>query len=168
MRLRTILLLITGILPATLVPAGGAWVPAPGDGWIQLGYSQKTAHTSWDVGGATYTNRTTVEGESRITYHDFRYGFLSGEAGIVKNLSAGFLLTYLDGTEGASAEPYHNRDLSDAWLTAKYQFRRGRVPMAATVSYRTDFFCDQPGRYDRYVYNTDGSIRAPTRSGAVS
>jgi hypothetical protein len=152
-------ILISGLAVAALARAGGAWVPDPGDGWIQLGYSQKTAHNSYDVRGDLYTNRTNREGESLITYHDFRYGYLSGEAGIVKNLSAGFLLTYLDGTEGADIEPYHNRGLSDAWFTAKYQFQRGRLPMAAAVSYRTAFFYDQPGDYDRWVYNDDGTIR---------
>lgn len=39
---------------------GGAWVPAPGDGDVQLGFSRKTASSSWDANGDSFENTTRV------------------------------------------------------------------------------------------------------------
>ena len=62
-----------------LIPAagfcGGAWVPDPGKGDIELGFSRKTASSSWDVDGNAYTNTTLVNGKRVISYHDFRYTY---------------------------------------------------------------------------------------------
>src|SRR5262245_2495609 len=84
--------------------AGGAWVPAPGQGEVQLGYSRKTASSSWDASGDSFVNTTNVDGVPVRHYHDFRYGYLSGEIGVFKHLSAGFLMTYLHGLEGPKSE----------------------------------------------------------------
>src|SRR6202035_3628218 len=77
--------------------AGGAWVPPPGDGDIDFGFSDKTASTSWDTHGHAYTNRN---GLGEISYHDLRYFYLAGEIGLFKNFSATFLMPSTDAIEG--------------------------------------------------------------------
>jgi hypothetical protein len=74
---------------------GGAWVPAPGEGDLQLGFSRKTATSSWDVSGNSFDNTTTFEGATVAHHHDFRYGYLSGEVGLLNRLSTHFTMTYL-------------------------------------------------------------------------
>ena len=65
--------LITGfsiLALATLLAApawaGGAWVPKPGDGSLQLGASRKRAQSSWGRKGQILAN----QGD-----HDFRHGY---------------------------------------------------------------------------------------------
>ena len=48
---------------------GGAWVPAPGDGDVQLGFSRKTASSSWNSSGVAFENTTRVDGELKQHYH---------------------------------------------------------------------------------------------------
>jgi hypothetical protein len=137
-----------------------AWAPSPGHGYVQLGASRKTASTSWDTGGDVYQNTTKQNGKTVISYHDFRYGYLSGEVGVLKNLSASFLFTYLYGLEGPHGSAIRNVGFSDTWLGLKYQVHHGDYPMAVAFSYRTPFLYDLPGPYSRYLYDSNGNIRA--------
>jgi hypothetical protein len=138
---------------------GGAWVPKPGEGDVQLGYSRKTASTSWNVSGDSYTNLTTFEGRRVITYHDFRYVYLSGEAGLLPRLSVRWLGTYLYGLEGPHADLEKNAGLSDAWFGLKYALVQGDWPMALAGTVRTPYFYDQPGAYSRYLFDAQGNRR---------
>jgi hypothetical protein len=135
--------------------AGGAWVPAPGTGDVQLGFSRKTAHTSWDSRGEGFTNLS--RGETH--YHDFRYGYLSGEVGLWQRVSFNFLVTYLDGLEGISGDLEHNAGSSDAWFGLKFELTKGDWPMALQATTRTSYFYDLPGAYNRHLFNSDGSFR---------
>jgi hypothetical protein len=139
--------------------AGGAWVPAPGQGDVQLGFSQKTANTSWDSSGNAFHNLTTFEGERVSHYHDFRYAYLSGEVGLLRNLSATWTVTYLDGLEGPRQDLERNSGLSDAWFGLKYGVRQGDWPVALAFIYRTPYFYDLDGPYSRYLYDAQGNIR---------
>ena len=154
------LLMISACGVALPLHAGGAWVPDPGDGDVELGFSRKTASTSWNTAGHPYTNTTTVNGKSTISYHDFRYGYLSGEVGLIRNVSATFVFTYLYGLEGPHGAELKNVGFSDTWLGLKYQLHRGAVPMALGFTYRTPFLYDLPGPYSRYLYDSQGNIRA--------
>ena len=139
--------------------AGGAWVPEPGKGDIQLGFSRKTASTSWNAQGDTLIHRTTFEGEVVRNEHDFRYGFLTGEIGLLRRLSATFTVTYLDGREGASQDPERNTGLSDSWFGLKYALRKDDWPMALGFIYRTPMFYDLEGSYNRHLFNNEGEFR---------
>jgi hypothetical protein len=139
--------------------AGGAWVPEPGQGDVQLGFSRKTADVSWDAQGNTRIHRTTFEGEVVRNEHDFRYGYLSGEIGLLRRLSATFVVTYLDGLEGAAQDPERNTGLSDAWFGLKYSLRQGTTPMALGFIYRTPMFYDIEGAYNRHLFDNDGNFR---------
>lgn len=150
------LLVVMGTARAAM--AGGAWVPPPGKGEIQLGLSRKMAHTSWDSGGRTFTNLTR-DGTGRLHYHDFRYGYLAGEVGVIKGLSARFLLTYLHGLEGPEEDLEKNAGFSDAWLGLKYQVRRGELPMAVALTLRTPYLYDLPGPYSRHLFDSNGQFR---------
>jgi hypothetical protein len=143
-----------------LIPAagfcGGAWVPEPGKGDLELGFSRKTASTSWNVNGDVYVN-TNAAGE--ISYHDFRYTYLSGEVGVLPRLSARFLFTYLYGLEGIHADEEKNVGFSDAWLGLKYALTQGSWPMALSATERTPFLYDLPGAYNRYLFDAQGNRR---------
>jgi hypothetical protein len=147
--------LLSLILPR-VAAAGGAWVPAPGQGDVTVGYSDKTAVTSWDASGNVFVNK---QGGGLRSYHDFRYGYLSGEVGLVKNLSGTFLVTYLDGFEGPKATAERNSGLSDSWFGLKYSLRQGSTPMAINFTYRTPLFYDLPGTYNRHLFDQKGNIR---------
>ena len=138
--------------------AGGAWVPKAGDGMIQLGFSRKTADVVWDAKGNVFQSKNAA-GDTH--YHDFRYSYLTGEVGVVKNTSFTFVFTYLWGFEGyRSTGLEKNFGFSDAWLGAKYQFREGAWPMAVRVNLRSPFLYNQPGPYTRHLYHK-GSFRLP-------
>ena len=145
--------LATGLValaaPAAIVSAGGAWIPEPGDGTLTLGYSKKHAASSWDAFGNRFDNSSQ---------HDFRYTYLDGDVGLLRNLSAQFLLTFLDGREGPPGELERNVGFSDAWFGLKYQLHRGTYPMALGASVRTPMFYDREGPYSRYVYDSRGRI----------
>jgi len=152
-----VLLVLAGVPGAAL--AGGAWVPEPGQGDVQLGYSQKKASTSWNAFGDSFTNTTVVDGEVKRHYHDFRYGYLSGEVGLLPRLSTTFLLTYLHGLEGPGDHLEKNTGPSDAWFGLKYALVQGDLPMALALTYRTPYFYDLEGPYSRYLYDSNGNIR---------
>ena len=131
--------------------AGGAWVPEPGDGSFDLRMnSRKHAASSWDAFGEQFDNPSQ---------HDFRYAYLNGDVGLFRNLSAQFLLTFLDGREGPPGEHERNVGFSDAWFGLKYQLRRGAYPMALGASLRTPMFYDREGPYNRWrLFDSQGRI----------
>lgn len=138
---------------------GGAWVPAPGQGDVQLGFSRKAATSSWDTSGHAFDNTTTFEGETVAHHHDFRYGYLSGEVGLLNRLSTHFTVTYLHGLEGPEEELEKNTGLSDAWFGFKYALAQGEWPMALRATVRTPYFYDLPGAYNRYLFDSSGQRR---------
>jgi hypothetical protein len=138
---------------------GGAWVPEPGQGDVQLGFSRKTASSSWDASGNAFRNTTVVNGKTVVSYHDFRYAYLSGEVGVVPRVSFRFLTTYLYGLEGPHADLEKNAGLSDAWFGLKYALHRGDWPMALSATLRTPYFYDLPGAYNRYLFDAQGKRR---------
>lgn len=119
--------------------AGGGWVTERGQSTLQLGFSRKVAESAWTPTGTVREN---------LTRHDFRYGYASGEVGLLQNLSATFLLTYLHGIEGEEI----NKGLSDAWFGARYQVVRGDWPVAASLTMRTAALYDLEGPYDRHLF----------------
>jgi hypothetical protein len=137
---------------------GGAWVPAPGKGDIQLGFSRKTASSSWDASGTAFPNLTTVAGSRVPAYHDFRYGYLSGELGLMRHLSARFLVTYLHGLEGPHTNLERNVGFSDAWVGLKYGVREGSWPMAVAATMRTPALYDRSGAYNRHLFDSSGKV----------
>jgi hypothetical protein len=157
--LRLALFVVALLLPA-LASAGGAWVPEPWKGDVELGFSRKTASSSWDASGNSFVNTTNVNGQPKISYHDFRYGFLSGEVGLFRRVSAHFLVTYLDGLEGAHGREEDNSGLSDAWFGAKVALRQDALPMALKFTLRTPMFYDISGPYNRYLFDAQGNRRA--------
>ena len=150
---RSTALLALGLATFLSAPAwaGGAWVPRPGAGYLQLGASRKQAQSSWGRKGQILRNQQD---------HDFRYGYLSGEAGVWKGLAANWTLTYLEGLEGRPSDLEENTGPSDAWFGLKYGFRQdSRVPLAVGLTYRTPAFYDEPGPYNRHNFNSDGSFK---------
>ena len=145
--------LVTGL--AQNANAGGAWVPKKGDGYISLGFSQKTANKVWDAKGKDFITRN---GAGLAHYHDFRYAYLTGEVGVLPRTSVTFLTTYLWGFEGYKTPGYEkNFGLSDAWIGAKFRLRSLETawPVAVRVTVRTPFFYDQDGPYVRHLYNRE-------------
>ena len=132
--------------------AGGAWVPEAGHGSTYLGFSRKTAHTSWDDRGSSFENT------GRFETHDFRYLYLSGEVGLTQRLAATFLVTSLDGREGPSGELERNSGLSDAWFGLKFRLTDGTWKSALALTVRTPEFYDIEGPYTRDLFNEDGEF----------
>jgi hypothetical protein len=136
---RTLLVAALSTLSSAPLLAGGAWVPEPGTGWLQLGASQKTAQQTWSSRGATNFNAAD---------HDFRYAYVSGEAGLWKGLSANWTLTYLDGYEGRPNSLRRNKGTSDAWVGLEYGFRqKTNMPLSVGVNVRTPELYDESGPY---------------------
>lgn len=134
---------------ASSLLAGGAWVPIPGDGNLTLGFSRKHAASSFNGDGDHVEN---------ASQHDFRYAYLQGDIGLLKNLSGQFLLTWLDGYEGPPDDLERNTGFSDAWFGLKYQFRQGKWPMSVGASLRTPLLYDREGPYNRYTFDSTGRI----------
>jgi hypothetical protein len=135
---------------------GGAWVPSPGNGDAQIGFSRKTASSSWNTDGDVFVNANS---QGKISYHDFRYGYLSGEIGLLPRVSVRFLSTYLYGLEGPHVDEEKNTGLSDAWFGLKFALAQGSWPMALGATYRTPYFYDLPGAYNRYLFDAQGNRR---------
>src|SRR6185295_4096829 len=149
--------LATFLTGAQAAGAGGAWVPDPGHGDVELGISRKTAGSSWDRRGHSFTNKGRVDG--RISYHDFRYAYLSGDVGLFKNLSVAFTVTYHNGREGPRGDDEKNAGLSDAWYGLKYAIHKGSLPMALGFTYRSPEFYDLQGPYNRHLFDQNGNFR---------
>jgi len=133
-------------LIASAARAGGAWVPQPGQGDMQFGYSEKTANASWDPRGNTRVSNS---------WHIFRYAYAGGEVGLLRDLSARYLVLYLDGLEGPRGDMEHNAGLSEAFFGLKYGLRQGTWPMAVALNVRTSYLYDLPGAYDRHLFLPD-------------
>lgn len=147
------ILLILFVLAAPLY-AGGAWVPEAGKGEIQLGFSRKTAHTSWDAYGEV------LEHSGRFQNHDFRYTYLWGEVGVGRGWSVDFLVSWLDGREGPDGDLHRNAGWSDIWLGAKYGWGRSDRPMAVRLEVRSPVLYDISGPYSLELYDRDGNFVA--------
>lgn len=148
-----LLIVLVVLLTCTSAWAGGAWVPKPGKGYLQFGYSRKTADQVWDANGEDLVLRNAA---GYTHQHDFRYGYFTGEVGVVNRVSATFLMTYLWGYEGfENVGLEENFGLSDAWFGAKFRLIEGQWPMALRATVRTPFFYDQDGPYVRHLYNTE-------------
>src|SRR2546426_4256763 len=155
-RIVAIGLLLSGAVDAPAL-AGGAWVPPPVHGYVYLGFSRKTAGTSWAVDGHAYDNVSSSTG--KVSWHDFRYLYLFGEVGIFKNSSIVLTPTWLYGLEGPKDNYEKNVGLSDAWIGFKYQVFKGSVPMAFGFNHRTPYFYDLPGAYSRTLFDSAGKPR---------
>jgi hypothetical protein len=139
-------------LAAAGAHAGGAWLPDAGRGSVYLGFSRKTAHTSWDDRGHSFENT------GRVANHDFRYLYLSGEVGLNRRLAATFLVTRLDGREGPSGALERNAGLSDAWFGLKLRLTDGDWKSALALTLRTAEFYDIEGPYSRDLYSSEGEF----------
>ena len=146
-------LVLAGWIAAAPADAAGGWVPAQGEGYMQAGFSRKTADSWWD-GDGHVAARVNEAGESH--QHDFRYGYPSGEVGIRDRLAFDFLLTYLWGYEGYQPELERNAGFSDAWLGVSWQALHDAWPLAIRATLRTPFLYDQPGAYERHLYGVEG------------
>lgn len=136
------------------VAASSGWVPSPGDGYVQLGFSRKTSDISWDAFGEDRMS------PARFENHDFRYYYVAGDVGILHRLSATFLITYLDGLEGPDGDLHRNTGFSDAWLGLRYALVEGTWPIAASVTVRTAAFYDIDGPYTLDLHNEAGDFVA--------
>lgn len=148
---RRICSLVVGLtLVASAARAGGAWVPEPGSGTVQLGYSVKTADTSWGPRG---------QSRSHTSWHIFRYGYAGGEVGLGKGFGFQFLVLYLDGLEGQRGDMEHNAGFSESFFGLNYQLTDGTWPMALSLRHRSSYLYDLPGRYSRHLFDTNGEFR---------
>lgn len=134
----------------TSLQAGGAWVPERGSGYLQVGYSVKTADTSWGASGQT---------RHHTSWHIFRYGYLGGEVGLGRGFAVDFLVLYLDGLEGARGAMEHNAGFSEAFVGLTYQFLDGPWPMALALRHRSSYLYDLPGPYSRHLFDSHGGFR---------
>lgn len=137
-------------LSPSVALAGGAWIPAQGEGDVQLGYSVKTADSSWDPRGNARDNSS---------WHIFRYVYNGGEVGLGSGFSFRYLVLYLDGLEGPRGDMEHNAGMSEAFLGVKYRLTEGEWPMAVAFNHRTSYLYDLPGTYDRHLFEDDGSFK---------
>lgn len=130
--------------------AGGAWLPGTGHGTLYGGFSRKTAHTSWNASGESFTNT------GRYENHDFRYLYLNGEVGLSRRVSAIFLFTHLDGLEGPTGELRRNTGPSDAWLGFKVRLTDKTWKTALRATLRTAYLYDIDGPYTSELYDDEG------------
>lgn len=149
------LALLAAATPSTW--AGGAWIPSPGHGYVYLGFSRKTAGSSWSVDGEAYDNVQSSTG--KVSWHDFRYLYLFAEVGLLKHVSLVLTPTWLYGLEGPKDGYEKDVGLSDAWIGLKYQVRKGSFPMAFGFTHRTPYFYDLPGAYSRTLFDSAGRPR---------
>ena len=151
---RWMTMMLLALTPATASWAGGAWLPGTGHGTLYSGFSRKTAHTSWDAGGNSFTN------PGRYENHDFRYLYLNGEVGLAHRFSLIFLLTYLDGREGPTGELRQNVGSSDSWFGIKMQLTDGAWKSAVRGTMRTAVLYDLDGPYTSELYDDEGNFVA--------
>jgi len=141
-----------------LFAGGGPWAQKPGKVRLSVGYSRKTSGSRWINGKLDEPpDSTLVDG----LFHDFRYGYLMPEIGIVDNLEFSALILYLWGYErvyerdpltGAREPVWElNQGFTDMWLQLKYQFLDGDYPMAIQISSRFPDLYSEGGPYTRYI-----------------
>jgi hypothetical protein len=147
---------LLGIASALPAEAGGAWAPGPGHGYLYVGFSRKTADSSWTTDG---THRLNANTNGIVSWHDFRYVYLYGEVGVLPNLSVLITPTWLYGLEGPKDDYEKNVGLSDAWFGLKYQVLKGSTPMAVAFNHRNDYFYDLDGAYNRHLFDSRGEFR---------
>jgi hypothetical protein len=136
---------------------GGAWVMDPGKVDIYLGFSRKTANTSWNANGDFLRHETLFNGKRETSNHDFRYTYLSGEVGLLPRLSGTFLINYLYGLEGPKDNEEKNVGFTDSWFGLKYALTKGDWPTAIDANTRTPILYDFPGPYSRYIFDSQGN-----------
>ena len=149
--MRRLRILMTLFVIASPLYAGGAWVPAPGNGEVHLGYNRKTAHSSWDAYGDVLEHTSN---------HDFRYTYLGGEVGLRPGWSTTFLVTWLDGREGPPGDVERNIGFADAWVGLKYGWGNPQRPMAVRLDVRTPVLYDISGPYTRHLHDSNGNFVA--------
>jgi len=137
-------------LTPEVAEAGGAWVPAKGEGDANLGYNWKTADASWNTRGDTTVSQS---------WHIFRYVYTGGEVGLGGDTSFRYTVLWLDGLEGRRGNMEHNAGFSEAFLGLKHQFHEGTWPMAVGLNVRTSYLYDLQGQYDRHLFDEDGEFR---------
>lgn len=147
---RSIVVAAVACLLPSVASAGGAWVPEKWQGDFQLGYSVKTADSSWSPTGVSRDN---------ASWHIFRYVYTGGEVGVGAGFSFRYLVLYLDGLEGERGAMEHNAGMSEAFLGVKYRLREGDWPMALAFNHRTSYLYDLPGTYDRHLFEDDGTFK---------
>jgi hypothetical protein len=152
MRFRSTIFVLLIIGCSAPVLGGGAWVPEPGHGDVQFGFSRKTAHTSWNAYG------DDLDHFGRFQNHDFRYGYLATEIGLRPGWSASVLLTWLDGREGPDGDLHKNEGWSDAWFGLKYGWGPSHRPMALRLEVRSPVFYDISGPYTLELHDRDGNF----------
>jgi len=142
--------------------AGGPWAQKKGKTRITFGFSRKVAGSRWIDGRLdSPADSTLVDG----LFHDFEYGYLGAEIGILDHLELSGTINYLWGYERATTDPNTgqyigphwelNSGFTDSWLNLKYQFLEGDFPMAVMVSTRFPDLYDEPGDvYARYATRT--------------
>ncbi|HEX3552115.1 MAG TPA: hypothetical protein VIA62_02675 [Thermoanaerobaculia bacterium] len=137
---------------------GGAWVMDPGKVDVSLGFSRKTANTSWNANGDFLLHFSTFNsGVPARQNHDFRYTYLSGEIGLLPRLSGTFLVNYLYGLEGPHVNEEKNVGFTDSWFGLKLALAKGNWPMALDLNTRSPFLYDFPGPYNRYILDSKGN-----------
>ncbi len=171
MNMRTVYYTLVGAVLFALcfeqMQAGGPWVQRTGKVRLSGGYSRKIAGSRWTRDSVnnkitdTPPDSTLVDG----LFHDFRYGYISGEVGVAPGLEFSGTINYLWGYERVSRDPKTNKTVAphwelnsgftDMWLNLKYQFLEGDIPMAAMVSSRFPDLYDEPSvPYTRYQTRT--------------
>lgn len=145
------------------VQAGGPWTQKKGKVRLTFGYSRKTSGARWGDDGVLNkpADSTLLNG----LFHDFRYGYISGEVGITDQLELSGTINYLWGYERVSRDPKTgksikpqweiNEGFTDSWLNLKYQFLGGDFPVAAMISTRFPDLYNEPSEiYSRYETRT--------------
>jgi hypothetical protein len=123
---------------------------------VYIGFSRKSAGSSWTPDG---TYRLNANSSGVVSWHDFRYLYLTAEVGVLPNLSVMLTPTWLYGLEGPKSDYEKNVGLSDAWFGLKYRLNKGGIPMAIAFNHRNDYFYDLEGPYDRHLFDEDGTFR---------
>lgn len=140
---RTIVLFILLTFFAADAYAGGPWALKKGKGRLTAGYSRKTAGSRWIEHQLEQNHDSTLVNG---LFHDFRYGYITGEIGIIDNLELSATINYLWGYERVDGNPSLpgtqpiweiNEGFTDSWLNLKYQFLEGEYPMAVMLSTRS-------------------------------
>lgn len=152
-------LILCLLLVAAAANAGGGWVSAPGEGYLQSGVSWK------DQPGA---QRRDIEGQRYVALnhlnHTLSFAYLSGQVGLYRRLEAGFSLSYLWASErfdDAAEEPDITfQGASDLWVSLKYQLQPGTWPAAVEIAARLPYLYDNHQKDPSGQLGRDLALRA--------